>query len=60
MAKSLCEQTHLYMRDEPLNFIDLHFRMQIEHLIREFVPTMLFVEHDRAFLQAVTARTLSL
>lgn len=60
LARSLCEQAHLYLWDEPLNFIDLYSRMQIEQLIREFAPTMLFVEHDRAFREAVATRTISL
>ncbi|WP_033798289.1 Lsa family ABC-F type ribosomal protection protein, partial [Bacillus pseudomycoides] len=40
IAKSLCEKTHLYIWDEPLNFIDIYSRMQIEELIQQFNPTM--------------------
>ncbi len=54
LAKSLCEQAHLYLWDEPLNFIDVYSRMQIEQLIKEFAPTMIFVEHDMTF-QDLTA-----
>lgn len=60
LAKSLCEPAHLYVWDEPLNFIDLYSRMQIEQLIQDFAPTMLFVEHDRAFRDAVATRVFSL
>lgn len=28
IARSLCEQAHLYIWDEPLNFIDVYSRMQ--------------------------------
>ena len=49
IAKSLCEKAHLYVWDEPLNFIDVYSRMQIEQLITEFAPTMLLVEHDSVF-----------
>jgi len=49
LARSLCEQAHLYIWDEPLNFIDLFSRMQIERLLQIYRPTMLFVEHDAAF-----------
>lgn len=49
LAKSLCEQAHLYVWDEPLNFIDVYSRMQIERLIQTYSPTMIFVEHDKAF-----------
>lgn len=58
IAKSLCEQAHLYIWDEPLNFIDVYSRMQIEELIQEFSPTMIFVEHDRAFRDAIATKTV--
>lgn len=60
IAKSLCEQAHLYVWDEPLNFVDLYSRMQIEQLIREFSPTMLLVEHDQAFREAVATKTVQI
>ena len=34
--------------------------MQLERLLREFAPTMIFVEHDRAFVDSVATRTLQL
>jgi lincosamide and streptogramin A transport system ATP-binding/permease protein len=49
LARSLCEKAHLHVWDEPLNFIDVISRIQIEELILEFKPTMLIVEHDRMF-----------
>lgn len=49
IAKSLCEQAHLYIWDEPLNYIDVLSRIQIEELLLEYQPTILFVEHDRTF-----------
>lgn len=60
IAGSLCEQAHLYLWDEPLNFIDLFSRMQIEELILQFQPTMIFVEHDGAFREKVATRTVEL
>ncbi|MEC0240083.1 Lsa family ABC-F type ribosomal protection protein [Paenibacillus dokdonensis] len=60
IAKSLCEQAHVYIWDEPLNFIDLYSRMQIEELIQTFNPTMVFVEHDQAFQQNVATKTISM
>lgn len=56
IAKSLCEKAHLYIWDEPLNFIDVISRMQIEDLIVEHQPTMLFVEHDRSFVERVATK----
>lgn len=60
IARSLCEKAHLYIWDEPLNFIDVYSRMQIEELIQEFAPTMLLVEHDAAFREAVATQIISL
>ncbi|TQR39505.1 Lsa family ABC-F type ribosomal protection protein [Lysinibacillus sphaericus] len=60
IAKSLCEKAHIYIWDEPLNFIDIYSRMQIEELIKKFNPTMVFVEHDRAFQQTVATKTISM
>lgn len=60
IAKSLCEQAHLYVWDEPLNFIDVYSRMQIQQLIHEFQPAMILVEHDRAFSDAVATHIIQL
>ena len=58
LARSLCERAHLYVWDEPLNYIDIYTRMQIEQLILEYSPTMLFVEHDRMFRDRIATRTV--
>lgn len=60
LAASLCENAHLYLWDEPLNYIDLWSRMQIEQLILESCPTIVFVEHDRAFCRKLATKTLRL
>lgn len=49
IAGSLCERAHLYLWDEPLNFVDIFSRMQIEKLIMKYSPSMIFVEHDKVF-----------
>ncbi|WP_337104228.1 Lsa family ABC-F type ribosomal protection protein [Paenibacillus sp. YIM B09110] len=60
IAKSLCEKAHLYVWDEPLNFIDVYSRMQIEELIKSFNPTMVFVEHDQTFQEEVATKVVAL
>ena len=60
IARSLCESAHLYIWDEPLNYIDVWSRMQIEELLLEFRPTMLFVEHDGAFRRKIATKTVEL
>ncbi len=60
LAESLCKKAHVYIWDEPLNYIDVFSRMQIENLIKEFKPTMIFVEHDEAFRNAIATKTVRL
>lgn len=60
IAKSLCQQAHLYIWDEPLNYIDVFSRIQIEELIKEFRPTMLFVEHDKFFIKDIATKIIEL
>lgn len=60
IAKSLCERAHLYVWDEPLNFIDIYSRMQIENLLNEFQPAMIFVEHDKAFQKKIATSIIKI
>ena len=60
LAASLCRSAHLYVWDEPLNFVDLFSRIQMEELLLEYRPTLLFVEHDEAFRERVATRRVSL
>lgn len=59
IAASLCERAHLYVWDEPLNYLDIYSRIQVENLIMQFKPTMIFVEHDRAFAEKVATGALN-
>lgn len=56
IAKSLCTKAHIYIWDEPLNFIDILSRIQIEKLILKYQPTMLFVEHDAEFNKNIATK----
>ena len=60
ISASLCTPAHLYIWDEPLNFIDVFSRMQLETLLLGCAPTMLFVEHDTRFRDAVATGTVML
>lgn len=60
IAKSLCQQAHLYIWDEPLNFIDVISRMQIEELLQRHQTTMIFVEHDQAFSSRLATKQIYL
>ena len=56
LAASLCTQAHLYVWDEPLNFIDVISRMQVEELLLACRPTLLFVEHDARFCEEIATQ----
>jgi len=58
IAASLMTPAHLYIWDEPLNYIDVFSRMQIEQLILTYKPTMLIVEHDVRFRETIATETV--
>lgn len=60
IAKSLCDKAHLHVWDEPLNFIDVISRLQIEELLLEYTPTILFVEHDSEFCKNIATKIIEL
>lgn len=60
LARSLCQSAHLYVWDEPLNYIDVFSRMQLEELLRACRPAMLLVEHDQAFLEGLADKRVKL
>ena len=60
LAKSICEQANIYIWDEPLNYIDIFSRMQIEKLILEYQLTMIFVEHDETFSNKILTKQIDL
>lgn len=60
IAASLLTPAHLYIWDEPLNYVDIFSRMQIEKLLLQYQPTMLFVEHDVKFQNKIATKTIEL
>lgn len=60
LAKSICEPAHLHIWDEPMNYIDVISRMQLEELLLQFQPTVLFVEHDKAFCHKIATKIVRL
>lgn len=60
LATSLLTPAHLYIWDEPLNYIDIFSRMQIEKLLLTYRPTMLFVEHDVRFCEKIATKKIEL
>ena len=60
LARSICQPAHLHIWDEPMNYIDIISRIQIEDLLLKFRPTILFVEHDKAFCDDIATKTVDL
>jgi ATPase components of ABC transporters with duplicated ATPase domains len=60
LAVSFCEQAHLYLWDEPLNYMDVISRMQIETMLLESFATVIFIEHDKSFLDSVATKKITL
>lgn len=58
LAASLCEKAHLYVWDEPLNYVDIYTRRQLEQLILDYEPTMIMVEHDKVFRDTVATKVV--
>lgn len=58
IAKSISEQANVYIWDEPLNYIDILTRIQIEEAILKYGPTVVFVEHDEAFVEKVATKKI--
>ena len=60
IAKSISEQANIYIWDEPLNYIDILTREQIEDAILNYKPTLIFVEHDETFIEKVATKNINL
>lgn len=60
IAKSITESANIYIWDEPLNYIDILTRIQIEEAILKYKPTLIFVEHDESFVKNIATKTIYL
>ncbi|MCY3812853.1 MAG: ABC-F family ATP-binding cassette domain-containing protein [Gammaproteobacteria bacterium] len=60
LARSFLANADLLLWDEPLNFIDIDAREQIEDVLLADQPTVVFVEHDAAFVERVATEVIDL
>lgn len=60
LAESLCTPAHLYVWDEPLNYIDVISRIQLENLLKKFSPTVILVEHDKTFSDSIATKIIEI
>jgi ATP-binding cassette subfamily F protein uup len=59
-ARALAGKPDILLLDEPTNHLDIHTILWMEEFIQNHVKTLLFITHDRAFLQKTAGRILEL
>lgn len=60
LARSLSRPAHLYVWDEPLNYLDVDTRERIEAALLESNAALIFVEHDARFVATVATSEVRL
>ncbi len=60
IARAFSSSAPLYIWDEPLNYMDYHFRVQLEEAVLKYRPTVIFVEHDRSFAEKIATKIIDL
>ena len=58
LAASFLTPADLYLWDEPLNYVDIQTRMQLETMLKEAKPTLIFVDHDKAFRDEIATKVI--
>ena len=57
-AKMIVSGANVLLMDEPTNYLDMQSIEALENVLKEYEGTVLFVSHDRAFVNAVADRLL--
>ncbi len=60
LAKILLSKPDVLLLDEPTNHLDIESIMWLEGWLKNYSGAVILVSHDRAFLDAVTNRTIDL
>lgn len=60
LAKALANDPDLLLLDEPTNHMDIRGILWLEKFLLKFGKTMMFVTHDRAFLQRIATRIVEI
>ncbi|WP_336789388.1 ABC-F family ATP-binding cassette domain-containing protein [Paenibacillus sp. MMO-177] len=60
LAKLMLEQANVLILDEPTNHLDLFSKEVLESALLEYEGTLLFISHDRYFLNKMAERVVEL
>ena len=60
IARSISEDSEIYIWDEPLNYLDIQSREQIENMILKYKPTLVFIDHDETFIKKIATKVINI
>jgi ATP-binding cassette subfamily F protein uup len=60
LGKALVSEPDLLLLDEPTNHLDIDAILWLEEFVRQLAGAVLFVTHDRAFLERIATRIIEL
>ncbi|GHV85994.1 ABC transporter ATP-binding protein [Spirochaetia bacterium] len=60
LLRLLLRPVNLLVLDEPTNHLDIHSKDVLLDALKKFIGTIIFVSHDRAFMEALSTKTLEL
>ncbi|WP_143317696.1 ribosomal protection-like ABC-F family protein [Clostridium sp. HBUAS56017] len=60
LAILMFNEVNLLILDEPTNHLDIYSREELESFLKEFNGTLLFISHDRYFINRVATRVVEL
>lgn len=60
LAKLMYKQVNFLILDEPTNHLDIESREELEEFLKDFNGTLLFISHDRYFINSLASRIIEL
>lgn len=60
LAKLFLSDINTLILDEPTNFLDIQAASALESLLKEYEGTIIFVTHDRRFIENIATRILTI
>ena len=60
LGKILLQNPDILLLDEPSNHLDIDSREELEDFLKEFKGTLMFISHDRYFINNIASRVVEL